>query len=109
MAVARSLKKNLCVNQRGARPIFGRLSFVRHERRGNAPCLQIDDSRRRPVARPGAWPAENAPIFAQKRPTVPNWNSVNKKILAARCNIVYICVCGCNSAPSKQKAGLLWQ
>lgn len=44
--------------------------------------------------------------FADVRPDadlIPNWNSVKKKILAMWCKSVYICVCGCNSAPAQRK------
>lgn len=101
--------KNLYVQIRGARRNL-RPPFVCSSR-ATGPCLPRTNRRFPPPVRCAAKfpPAANAPTNAQKRPAVPNWNSVKKKILAARCNIVYICVCGCNSAPAKRKAGLLWR
>ena len=100
-------KKNLCVNTRGARRNL-RPPFVCSSR-APGPCRPRTNRRFPPPVRCAAKcpPAANAPTDAKKRPTIPNWNSVKKKILDLLCKSVYICVCGYNSAPAKRKAGLL--
>lgn len=84
--------------KRGAKIEKGRWTRP-HRRQANGRSIDGSDTATAQMDAAGIF----APMYAQKRPRVLIWNNENKIFLDAVCRCVYICVCGCNSAPNKKE------